>query len=510
MMRFFSKKIIPIIVILGMLASFGIPQKTYAQLVAVVDAGNIAQTTVSAAANTTSAASSYSLWIKEYILDNVAYMLAKMVLRELTSSIVNWINTGFEGNPSFVSNPSEFFKDIGDQLLGEMILGNESLAFLCTPFSIDLKLQLAFKYSPFKKRISCTLTDVIANASGAVQNASINGFTAGDFAQGGWPAFVNMTTEPQNNLYGAYIQADFELSARIADMEKRKSDELNQGRGFLSWRKCKNVETGEVDEESGGALVKQVCEVQTPGSVIAGVLDANTTGPLQELHLADEINEVVNALFAQMVKQVLTTGLRGLSGSGPSDPDSYVNQLEQEQAGNNQQLQTLKTQILHDIDAYIRKEENFKVIKNTTLNTNLLVKNKLDAVKACYSTKIQTLNLSAAQISAANERITSIEATIQNRITATSTRLLSDISLSDTNITSLQSIKQRATAAKTVNEVAAPAQEYPTVLGLIHTDKDILDAAAERDQAATGLDVTNRYADLQMNICNLFPGNVQQ
>lgn len=497
----FYKKIITLLIFISIIGSFTLPQRAFAQF-AVTDVANTVQNTVSATANTTSASSNYMLQIKEYILDNVAYMLAKMVLRELTSSIVNWINSGFEGNPAFVSNPAEFFKNVGDQLLGEMIIGQENLAFLCSPFSIDLRLQLAFKYRPFQKRISCTLTDVISNVTGA----SINGFTAGDFSQGGWPAFVSMTTEPQNNLYGAYVQADFELSARIADMKKLKSDELNQGRGFLSWKKCKTEPS--TDPNFVGPP-QQTCEVQTPGSVIAGVLDANNAGPLQELHLADEINEIVNALFAQMVKQVLTTGLRSLSGSGTGDPNSYVNQIREDQVQNNQQLQTIKASILRNIDDYINKELDFKAIKNNTLNSYLQVKSKYDTAKLCYITKQQIDNLSDEQMAYANQRIGLIEATIQNKLTGTSTNLLGEIADADKNITDFRSIKQRTNSATTVNEVSAPSREYATLIGFAHTEKDILDAKTENNQVAATLDSLNRSGDIFINACNLFPGNIR-
>ena len=498
----------------------------------VEDVANTAQTTVSAVANTTSASSNYMLQVKEFILDNIAWNLAKMVLREITTSTVTWINSGFEGNPGFISDPASFFKNVGDELLGQMIFDQKNLAFLCSPFSLDLKLQLAFKYSPFQKRIACTLSDVIRNATGAVENASINGFTAGDFNQGGWPAFVSMTTEPQNNLYGAYIQADFELSARIANMQKLKSDELNQGRGFLSWKKCSGdvpapgddnfvgpKQPGEgtqnIGSDENGPVPansyqrEKNCEIQTPGSVIANVLDANTTGPMQDLHIADEINEIVGALFSQLVTKTLTVGLRGLSGKGSGDPQSYVSQLENEQAANNQQLKSIKDGILRDIDKYINRELDFKAKKNENLKPYLDVKAKLDTAKNCYINKQQTMQLNADQLAYTNQQIDSIVARTDNRITATSTRILSEIAAADDNITALRSIKQRTTAAKTVNEVADPSREYGQIIGGLHTEKDILDATNENKVSVESMDSLSRFSDLLINMCNVYPnGNI--
>lgn len=516
------------------LTFFSFAQKSSAQ-VATIDAANVAQSTISAAANTASAASSYSLQLKEFVLDNIAYMLAKVALREITSKTVNWINSGFNGNPAFISNPAEFFKDIGDQALGQLIEGSD-LNFLCSPFSIDLRLALAFKYRPFQKRISCTLSDVIRNSTGAVQNASINGFTAGDFRQGGWPAFISMTTEPQNNIYGAYVEADYELSARVARNEALKKDELNQGRGFLSWKKCtggdvaapgdpsfigptqpnegtQNIGSDTIGPEAPGSYRREPnCVVQTPGSVIAGVLDANTTGPLQDLHLADEINEVVNALFSQLVTKVLTGGLKGLSGKGASDPDAYITQLQEEQAQNNQQLQTIKDNILKNIDNYINKEIEFRGVKNETLEKYLKVKNKFDEAKSCFIKKLQDPNLRQDQISFANSELGSIELAIQTKLSEKSSNLLNDVSTADQNINDLKEIKRISIAAKNVNDISKSANDFSSLVSsqLLANDKDIMDAKTERDNSIIDTEPLYRQAFYESNLCSIFPNNYRR
>jgi hypothetical protein len=227
--------------------------------------------------------------------------------------------------------------------------------------------------------------------------------------------------------------------------------------------------------------------------------------PLQDLHIADEINEVVGALFSQLVTKTLTVGLKGLSGSGSGDPQSYVNRLENEQGANNQQLQTIKTNILRDIDKYINKELEFKAQKNTTLKTYLNVKTKLDIAKNCYINKQQTLPLTPDQLAYTNQQIGSIVAKTDYSITSTSTRIISDIALADENITALRSIKQRTTAAKTVNEVSDPSYEYGQIAGSIHNEKDLLDARTENTISIGSLDSLNRYSDLIISSCNVYP-----
>ena len=41
-------------------------------------------------------------------------LVLKRVLREITKSIVTWINSGFNGNPSFITNTGQFLQNTAD------------------------------------------------------------------------------------------------------------------------------------------------------------------------------------------------------------------------------------------------------------------------------------------------------------------------------------------------------------------------------------------------------------
>ena len=49
--------------------------------------------------------------IKECI-DAIAFALAKTLLAKLTDSIINWINSGFDGNPFYIGDTGNFFKNV--------------------------------------------------------------------------------------------------------------------------------------------------------------------------------------------------------------------------------------------------------------------------------------------------------------------------------------------------------------------------------------------------------------
>lgn len=44
--------------------------------------------------------------------DGIAWALAKTLLAQITNSVINWINTGFEGNPFYIKNEGSFFTNL--------------------------------------------------------------------------------------------------------------------------------------------------------------------------------------------------------------------------------------------------------------------------------------------------------------------------------------------------------------------------------------------------------------
>ncbi len=528
-MKIFNiKKIISVVFLIVIVFSsiiFAFPNK--ARAIPVVDAGNIFQSTITAINTTASSFSSYSTEYKEYVLDPIASGLAKVIIRQITSSVVNWINSGFEGSPSFITNPGSFFLDVADQITGDFLAKvGGPLTALCSPFSIDIRIALAFRYHPnVNKRYACTLGTIIKNSKNAIEGANINGFTAGDFRQGGWPAFISLTTEPQNNIYGAYLTAESELSIRVANAQAQQKDELNQGRGFLSWKKCKQVgdttlqtsDTAYIDHEMGDNSdpnrtesnapiehvnqTKEKCEIQTPGSVIQGALEANVNGPLHELQLADELNEIVNALFAQLVTQILSKGLGGVSGSNPSDSSSYIYQIQNEGNGSIEQLNSIRAELIKNLTTYLDNTIQYKSNKDQSLNLVLDVKTAYGIVKVCYENKI-SLDPSRAQA-----KIAEIDSIISRDITPLATRLLEEARQADGKYQTLLGIKTRANAARTVNEINEPSQAYAQMLQerTLVSAKDMMDSGQELETIKTTIEPMVQDAQRRSQACQLFP-----
>ncbi len=543
MNTYFKKIIVGLLIVCLFAGSSGVPQKAYAQLstIEVNSTPSLFQTIANAASNLGTSFNTYYLVFKACCLDTIATTLAKQLIRQITASVVNWINTGFEGSPSFIQNPGSFFLDVADQVTGEFLAqAGGPLTDLCSPFSIDIRLALAFKYRPnIPKRYECTLGKIITNSKNAIEGASINGFTAGDFRQGGWPAFVSLTTEPQNNVFGAYLQADSELSLRVANAQVSKKDEISNGKGFLSWRdpKCKQAikqakedyykersdqGTGEGDytgperdyEGTGEApsalkASENDCPIQTPGSLIVSNLETSINGPLHELELVDSINEIVNALAAQLVTQVLQKGLGAVSGSGPSDSSSYINRIQAEANTSIDQVGTIRTELLKNVATYLDFTLQYKTNKDQSLTLALDAKTSYESVQSCYAVKIanQQPPLTSPQIAMANAKILEVNSIITTKIAPVAEKALAATKEADARYKALTDIRDQANAAKTVNDLNAPSQKYSQMLQSqsLTTQKDITASQQELDETKALVAPMKQDAQRKVQECAIFP-----
>ena len=192
-----------------------------------------------------------ALQFQEYVLDQLMWDIGRIAISSITDSIVNWINSGFEGNPAFITDLEAYLLGIVDQVIGEFIYGSD-LAFLCSPFQLEVRIALALAYfQPYGDEARCTLSDVVSN---------IEGFFAGAYDPRGWEGWFAIATNPHNNPYGAIFEADAELSIRIASATGESLTLLEWGDGFLSEELC-------IDEEDPDS-----CFIINPGAVIEGPL----------------------------------------------------------------------------------------------------------------------------------------------------------------------------------------------------------------------------------------------
>jgi hypothetical protein len=292
----------------------------------------------------TESGGTYAEYFADCVFKPLALQLAKTFLAELTQSTVEWINSGFEGSPSFITDTEGFLKNTANEAAGEFILGGE-LAFLCKPFRAQVKFALALNYSyksKFGKKAQCTLDDIVGNIDGFVN----------DFNKGGWNGWFAMTMNPYNNPYGSYLEAKAELDARIGNRQAVELKKLDWGEGFLSYEVCSspgkpdkitwggrrhdgsgfNVKEGEANDEEAFFKDKyEGCQIRTPGKIISEAIPGQMGAVANKLALADSLDAVFNALTDQLFTKVIgfENGSGGLLGSskskdGKSELDRFV------------------------------------------------------------------------------------------------------------------------------------------------------------------------------------------
>lgn len=305
----------------------------------IVQIFNSIKNALSSAANYLNSTNINSLVLKEYVLDPLANFAAQAIIRAMTNQIIGWIQGR---NSGFIENINEELLFQVDQAGGEFL---NQLTGINLCGNISAFLNITLRLPGLRQRLQCSVTDIVRN----VQNFYNN------FSQGGWPAFIRISLEPQNNPYGAYFIA---LDAKIA-YENRAKQRVEKGfaigKGFLGFETrnqvCENVapeatadilagsaELGAVGVEiqsspnlrssseqvrnsSAGRIqtCRTVTKTRTPGEVFAEGLKNSVYAGLDSAKLADEINEAIASILTAFLTQVISKSSGG--GGGVFDRD---------------------------------------------------------------------------------------------------------------------------------------------------------------------------------------------
>ncbi len=271
------------------------------------------------------------------LLTEVFQQTALQMIRNITEATVNWIKSGFNGNPAFISNLPNFLAKTEDQVVGDMIYNDPNWQFLCSPFRAQVRvaLGLAFQGSAYYNKINCTASGIIDNLSSA-----------------GWAGQITLALYPQNTALGAYLIAEGELESRIASKQAGLVKQLDFGRGALTFQQCSktffdkdghqtshqslpNVGSqfyvdGAKTTSKDGSYYEIVCNDKTPGAVITDTLGFTVTSDqrMNELRatLGNGINAVIGALLSQLEKSAfdLITNTLGDNSSNNTSINSGI------------------------------------------------------------------------------------------------------------------------------------------------------------------------------------------
>ncbi len=242
-------------------------------------------------------------------LNSIGYCIINGVLQYLTSATIDWINSGFDGNPAFVEDPERFFRDIADVEAAsflQQVVGQTTGLNICEPFRLNIVTGLAGTRGPqFQRQISCTFDQMSQALGQSGVNFDYNEYTSGrsQFA-GNLNAWYAITQNPQNNSTGAYLMAQEEFNRRLAMRGNTANLDLTLGRGFLSFKKCE-PDTTALDSDGNTIRTKGPCKTTTPGTVIEEQLNNRLSSGNNRLVLADQFDQIITALVNQLIKVAL-------------------------------------------------------------------------------------------------------------------------------------------------------------------------------------------------------------
>lgn len=262
-------------------------------------------------------------YFKEKVLDPLLWQLANSAIQNMLTSLTRWVNSGFEGEPAFVTDLDQFLLDAADEAAGEFLKG-AGLGFLCSPFSIDVRTALNVQYYQAKTyKAQCTLSDITTN---------IENFLNGDFTDGSWAAWFELTQGTHNDPNRAFLESRARLFEVVLQTQGREITLLEGNNFFKNIEFCEEV----TDSQTG----KKHCVTTTPGNIIQSQLNSSLDAQKQRLVFADEFDELLTALFSQFANQAIvgTNGLLGLGGSSYTDYSygstgnlSYLDAVAEEQ-----------------------------------------------------------------------------------------------------------------------------------------------------------------------------------
>lgn len=297
---------------------------------------------------------------KESCSDAIAYSLSRVALHKLTESTLNWINSGFQGEPTYVKNAGGFFKSIADEQLGIFTSG---IAFNPNaPFGRDIAQKIVNTVSGQLDLYAQQSRNDLLNDSPLWNNSTYEAkFQAiqDDLTIiGGWDNYIQVNTLGWANPADAEIRAiNIAGSTQNAanaykDPIKQTEEELRQSGGFLGLKKCNTPSDYEApetdtsftlaqaqaqndpnDSDTRAAqqwLKKHTCTwwaTQTPGQAISQQLNINLGSSVRQLELANEMNESLSAVFDALMKQLFNKGIASLSGESSSSGGSSVQQF---------------------------------------------------------------------------------------------------------------------------------------------------------------------------------------
>jgi hypothetical protein len=423
--------------------------------------------------------------IRENFLNCITRGIARIAIEQITTSVVDWINSGFDGQPSFVQDYEQFFTDVADKAAGQYIEGS-GLAFLCSPFQLQVKIAIAQSYANRKSSSasSCTLTNVVGN---------VEEFLNGNFAAGGWGGFLSLTTMPINNPYGAYIHGQISLGNEIASAQA--SAQANIKDGFIG---SKEEYDCQVRVNSQGVAERRCKErIVTPGTILENALIDTNNQTLLSLNLADNFDEIIGALVQQLMTRTLYDGLANLSNKG-----SYKDNFSQAKT---QAALDAAQSLLTSLQSASQLSQQYGTSQQGSIADIQVAQAQLNTLYNCWATAALQPGLTSAQVAQAESNAGQASTTIRSLETRVAL-FNNNIVKANAAVTTIQHLQTSALMATTLAEVQAVQARFTAAQnsGALITQATVTSAQQDRQTLQSEMNGINQNTSTQLTQCYAF------
>lgn len=242
--------------------------------------------------------------------DAVGYCIVNSMIDYIARSTIAWAKSGFKGNPAFIENPGRFFKEIGDieasSFLNTLAYGTLGQS-ICEPFRAQIVLTIARDYLDSNGSGYYGSAGYAGGGYGGIGNGrtyggctlddakkNLKGFLKGNFSQGGWGSWFQISQIDTNNPYSVYLNLSSQLGNKVAQKKTIADKELTWTKGFLSFRKCENKNMKQED-----------CPIVTPGNLIEDQLSKTLNLSKERLVLAEKFDQVLDVVVNQLINTAL-------------------------------------------------------------------------------------------------------------------------------------------------------------------------------------------------------------
>lgn len=403
-------------------------------------------------------------WIKENLLDGLAWSLAKMAVQQISDQTITWINNGFR-NPDGSKGPL-YITDLSFYT-----------GFVCNQTLLTFVKQMqASELDPQIRRVTAG-TLLKTNPCGlqvgdrpSVGDAIFSSIVDDLDKQVGWRTWRQAMMNPLATPYGQYLTSTAELNRLLHQELNHELEQIAWGSGFFPVQQCRTetVETTGVlapapTGPGAGTVLRpqaqatqEICETVTPGVAIENRLADVFGSDIRQLELADEINEIITALMRQLMAQVFSSdssgGLRNIGRESRPGQPSFPTSVTVDEGQ--------KTSVVELVDDQLNNELSFQNTRRAAIAQLEEARTALDELYALDENDPYAIEQEAF-------------------IDETIARIEPDITATQPLIDELNLLKDKAENVQTASEIFDTTDQLEDITERGHDAIDVVNAQQE-------------------------------